>query len=72
MYRNYKCDLNFDLKGVSSRGLQFLQQIVCKKPQARPSAERALEDEVFLKLELDENNSNVHVLSRKIRKAPSL
>jgi serine/threonine protein kinase len=72
MYRNYKCNLDFNLQGVSDETIFFLRQILSKKPLTRPSSEQVLEDEIMLSRHLDENNSRTHSLSRKIRKTPSL
>jgi len=67
MYRNYKCQLDFNLPGVSEETLFFLRQLLAKDPENRPSAEQALEDECFLHLEMDEQNSKIHMLSRKLK-----
>lgn len=72
MYRNYKCELDFNFQGVSEDCLQFLKSILSKNPVNRLSSEQALEAELFLRLELDENQSNIHILSRKINSSKRL
>ena len=72
MYKNYKCEINFDIKGVSPETLFFLRQLVARDPRHRLTAERALEHEALLKLEMDEMNSEVNILSAKLRSAPMM
>lgn len=72
MYKNYKCQINFDLPFVSAETIFFLRQIVAKNPTNRLTAERALEHESLLRLEMDEMNSTVNVLSVKMKSAPQM
>ena len=72
MYRNYKCELNFNLPGVSPDCISFLKGVLQKNPRHRFSSEEALEEEVLLKLELDENQSNLHILSKKAKRPQRL
>lgn len=70
MYRNYKCVLDFDIE-VSDECIYFLKSILSKDPKGRLSADRAIEEEIIYKLELDENvNSKIHALCKKMPKRP--
>ena len=47
MYNNYKCNLDFEIPGLSQETIFFLREILSKIPTNRPTADQALEDECF-------------------------
>lgn len=70
MYLNYKCQINFDILNVSPETIFFMRQLLAKEPRHRLTAERALEHEALLKLEMDEIDSTMNILSAKLKSAP--
>ena len=71
MYKNYICELDFNIPGVTEETIFFMRHILAKRPECRFTAERALEDEYFLKLKFDEHpESMIESLSKKIPKTP--
>lgn len=58
MYKNYMCNINFDLVPCLDDTVTFLRRLVSKDPMHRPTAGIALEDDIFLCIELDEHQSS--------------
>ena len=65
MYKNYKCIVNFDLIPCLEDTVHFVKKLVAKDPIHRPTATAALENDIFLSIELDEHQaSNQNLLMR--------
>jgi serine/threonine protein kinase len=70
MYLNYKCDINYKKLNCSNETILFLRQMFAKDPDSRLSAEKALEHEALLRLEMDEIDSSMNILSTRLKYAP--
>lgn len=67
MYKNYKCEINYDIVPASPDTVKFIRRLVIKNPQERMTATEALENDLFLSIEFDENPYSHQNLLNQLR-----
>lgn len=65
MHLNYKCDLDIRSLNQNLETKEFLAKLVSKNPKYRLTADNALENDIFMKIEQDEFNSRITPMSSK-------
>ena len=63
MSLNYKCEFDIEKLSVMPETKRFLRCVTSRDPKNRYDSDQALEDEIFMRMELDEFNSRVNTLS---------
>lgn len=71
MALNFKCDFDIDGLNLMPETKRFLRKVASKDPKLRYDSDQALEDEIFMRMELDEFNSRVNTLSMNYKRGNS-
>ena len=67
MFKNYVCELNYEIVPASLETVRFIKRMVSKDPNSRFRANEALDNELFMSIEFDEHPTNQENVLAKLR-----